>query len=263
MTEKLKLLLFSLFSGPYKRRLFANYQADPELKLIQAFLQKFKPDFIDIGANQGLFTFAAERVLPPTKIWAIEPLPYFNRKLNSLFKGIHSISCVLSDSEGYTQFYLPFNNGVADDSLASVNKPSSGKFEIYDVAMRTLDSFTTEKGLMSDTFMKIDVEGHEFAVLNGGRDFISRHVTGMLIEIEERHHNGKKLQELIAPVSDLGFECYYYHPQDKQLVAYSENPQAFQNQADLNTPRYVNNFWFFAKHLAPQNVVASLNQSLH
>lgn len=256
----IKLFLFRLFAGPYKKRLFRHTAgAEAELVLLSKFLKLRQPHFIDVGANKGELVYVASRQLPAQKIWAIEPLPYFARKLKALFSGIRVSNCVLSDQEGYTQFFLPVLNGVPDDSLASVNRPDKSAYEIFDVAVRTLDSLTAGQNLRAETFLKIDVEGHEFAVLHGGMKFISAHVAAMLIEIEERHHGGKPLAELIAPVEEMGFSCYYLHPGKRLLTAFSAEPLVFQRTSDLNTPAYVNNFWFFAKHLDVTAVVASLN----
>lgn len=256
----LKLLLFRLFAGLYKRRLFRHAGIPPEFKLLARFLKKHPLHFIDIGANKGEFVHIASQVLPPAKIWAIEPLPYFAKKLRALFGGIRVFNCVLSDREGYTQFYLPVHKGVPDDALASVKKPE-GECEIFDVAVRTLDALVMEQRLAEKSFLKIDVEGHEFAVLTGGMKFICQRADAMLIEIEERHHGGRRLRDLIAPVTEMGFSCYYLDPHSGLLAPFTGEENGLQQEKDLNTYRYINNFWFFAKHLDAARVVASLNEN--
>ena len=258
--QTLKLSFFRLFAGLYKRRLFRRAAAETEFKVLTRLLKTRPLHFIDVGANKGEFVHIAAQVLPRAKIWAIEPLPWLARKLRALFGGITVFNCVLSDREGYTQFYLPLHKGVADDALASVTKPQ-GDYEIFDVALRTLDALVAERRLSEKSFLKIDVEGHEFAVLNGGMQFIGERVEAMLIEIEERHHGGRRLAELIAPVTAMGFSCYYLDPQSGLLAPFTGNTAGFQQEKDLNTPRYINNFWFFAKHLDATNVVAALNKN--
>jgi FkbM family methyltransferase len=258
--KALKLFLFRLFAGLYKKRLFRHSVQEPEMRMLTKLLASRSLHFIDVGANKGEFVHTAAGVLPPSRIRAIEPLPYFAKKLRALFPGVKVFNCVLSDHEGYTQFYLPLHNGVPDDSLASVNPPA-GECEIFDVAVRTLDALTGEQALAQKCFLKIDVEGHEFAVLKGGMNFIASWAEGMLIEIEERHHAGRRLAELIAPVCEMGFACYYLDPQTSQLLPFTGETAGFQDERDLNTPRYINNFWFFAKHLDVPAVVGTLNKN--
>jgi FkbM family methyltransferase len=258
VSGKIKLLLFRLFRKPYKKRLFGNTEILAELKLTELFLRQH-PDFlfIDAGANRGEFIYTAEHVLSPSKIFAFEPLPWFAQKLQVLFPGIHVHACALSDHAHNSTLYLPVNNGTPDDSLSSVSKPD-GSFISYQINCVTLDEIIAGNG---PYFMKIDVEGHEFAVLHGGKKTLEK-TKLLLVEIEERHHSGKPLAEMITEIEDQEFICYYLHPQKKQLVQFREIPQVFQKPADLNTVRYVNNFWFFAKQLNYSSVVEQLNRAL-
>jgi len=260
--QQIKLLVFRLFRRLYKKRLFKDAGSQPEFLFLAAFLKLHPLFFIDVGANKGEFIYVAAKHLTPVKIWAFEPLPYFAAKLKALFRGITVFNLGLSEQNGQTTLYVPVKNNIPDDSLSSVNKPARGVFNTYAIELRTLDSLALEHGLKELCFLKIDVEGHEFSVLSGGANFIKNQVRAMLVEIEERHHIKKKLADMIGEIENSGFTCYYLHPEKKQLVLFSESPDVQQKEEDLNTPFYVNNFWFFAKQFNPKSVVASLNQTL-
>jgi len=260
-SEKIKLYLFRVFRTAYKKRLFRGTEHSAELTLVSLLLKEEKLFLIDVGANRGEFIYTAEKILPANKIWAFEPLPYFALKLKALFPGITVFNNALSDKEMQTTLYVPVNKGVPDDSLSSVIKPASGNFQSYEISCTTLDLVVEKNKLEANIFLKIDVEGHEFSVLAGAEKTLKK-TFAMLVEIEERHHTEKTLNQMINDVEDKGFVCYYLHPGKACLVRFSEQPQVFQKTEDLNTARYINNFWFFAKHSAFENVVSKLNRSI-
>jgi len=262
ISQKIKLALFRLLKKQYKRRLFSDNYDSTELKLVALLLKQQTLSFIDVGANKGEFIYAAEKSISPIKITAFEPLPYFSKKLKALFPGIAVFNIALSDTESQNTLYVPVKNGIPDDSLSSLSKPENGDFETYSISCKTLDTALKEYKSEKPCFLKIDVECHEFKVLKGGEKFIGQHVQVMLIEIEERHHSGKALAEMINEVESLGFICYYLHPQKQQLVGFTDKPDIFQKKEDLNTPFYINNFWFFAKQIDAQSVVSTLNQNI-
>jgi FkbM family methyltransferase len=261
LKQKIKLFLFRVLRRSYKKKLLHGSLAEPEFILLQAFLKQRPLTFIDVGANKGEFLYMAEKVLPPSRIWAFEPLPWFARKLRALFPGTHIFNVGLSDQASKTFLYVPRPGGVPDDSLASLTEPAGGDFDKYEIEIATLDTVVKEDQISGPAFLKIDVEGHEFAVLKGGEYFIRHQVELMMLEIEERHHPGKKLAEMIASVEEMGFIAYYLDPTKKQLVRFSDYPHITQENKHLNTPFYINNFWFFAKQTSYTDVVATLNQT--
>ena len=57
-------------------------------------------------------------------------------------------------------------------------------------------------------FIKIDVEGHEKNVIEGGKSLIIKDMPVMLIEIEERHTN-RPIKDTINFIREMNYECYY------------------------------------------------------
>ena len=55
------------------------------------------------------------------------------------------------------------------------------------------------------SFIKCDVEGHEFAVLRGAERLLARSKPALLVEIEERH--GQTVSEVVGYLSDRGYGC--------------------------------------------------------
>jgi hypothetical protein len=56
------------------------------------------------------------------------------------------------------------------------------------------------------SFVKIDVEGHELAVVKGGMQLIERERPVLVIESEERHHSGAP-GEIMQLLIGLGFRA--------------------------------------------------------
>jgi hypothetical protein len=57
--------------------------------------------------------------------------------------------------------------------------------------------------------LKIDVEGHEDAVLAGARVLLARDAPSLIVEVEDRHKQGSRgaVCEFLA---DLGYACFVY-----------------------------------------------------
>lgn len=127
---------------------------------------------IDAGANIGLTTiFAAKLSGKKGKIYAFEPMKTtyeilcYNIKLNKL-KNITTINCGLSDFEGKAEIFsnLHINRGAA--SLYN-NEKDNGI--IIDIS--TLDNVVTKYEISKIDFIKIDIEGSEYPMLKGGKNF--------------------------------------------------------------------------------------------
>jgi hypothetical protein len=78
------------------------------------------------------------------------------------------------------------------------------------VETRRLDDLS----LAPVAFVKIDVEGHEFEVLEGATETLGRDTPSVLVEVEERHRHGA-----VAQVKDLmhglDYDCLFFR--DGQL----------------------------------------------
>jgi len=82
------------------------------------------------------------------------------------------------------------------------------------VAVSTLDDFASQKGIANIDLLKIDVEGHELAVLKGGGHVLDEsRVRAVLIEVGffgSRHTPLEQVRELLEP---RGFVLAGYHDQ--------------------------------------------------
>ena len=101
-----------------------------------------------------------------------------------------------------------------------------------EVACKPLDQY----GLEDVGFLKIDVEGHELAVLRGATETISRSYPSILVEAEDRH----RLGTVTAVCEYLRLFGY------QRMILRNGQLVALQDSARV-TPR---NFFFFQPEVA-------------
>ena len=149
---------------------------------------------LDVGANTGLYTLAAAAANSAIQVIAFEPLAPVrdllqrNISLNSDLKPRIAIEPVgLSSQVGSFSFYETINN-CGYVSTSSSFEPQhvdtvGDKFVEHVIRTITLDDFAQTLDGRRVSFMKIDVEGHEHAVITGGRRFLAKHRPIFTVEV--------------------------------------------------------------------------------
>ena len=118
------------------------------------------------------------------------------------------------------------------------------------VATRRLDDFN----LVGIGFVKIDVEGHEFAVLEGATELLDSQRPTVLIEVEPRSDQPRSLDNVVEFFSERGYRGEYlhrgaWHPVDVSTAgrwAHSGRVarQGYATNLLFYARRYVHNFLF-------------------
>ena len=130
--------------------------------------------FVDIGANCGLVTFyAATAVGGQGQVHAFEPQPDLVELLRRSAAGngyqqvrVHPVA--LSDRDDVMTLAIPADNAGAA-SLVRRERPFA---RLLEVPVRQAGPYLAGLGLGPVRLMKIDVEGHEPAVLHGALEFL-------------------------------------------------------------------------------------------
>jgi len=165
----------------YRRRIAEEARSgEPELAVL-AQLAPRGGIAVDVGANQGLFSYALSNIAD--RVVAFEPNPDYAFFARWMLRGraeVHQLA--LSDASGRGTLYVP----LADDGMvlhfAGNLRRTHSQFrdtQTYDVEIRTLDEF----GLGDVRFIKADVEGSEREVLDGARATIARDRPTILLEL--------------------------------------------------------------------------------
>jgi FkbM family methyltransferase len=182
LSLKQRLLASFVPSSLYYRGRIADEAAWGEHEL--SVLPKLVPrggTAIDVGANDGVFAFALSSLVD--RVEAFEPNPdyaLFARRMLGSRAGVHQVA--LSNTTGRAEFVVPVSEEGTVLHLGGSLRPSpgpAGRALRFDVAVRTLDSYAFENVRL----VKIDVEGSEMEVLEGGRQTIERHRPALIVEL--------------------------------------------------------------------------------
>jgi len=199
---------------------------------------------IDVGSNLGIYTFALSRIA--NRVIAFEPIPLLARFVrNQAMPNVTVKEIALSSQSGSRELSVP-NEGAA---YATLREDMAAPNRRIRVATRSLDSLALDPV----GFMKVDVEGHEEAVLDGARETIARDRPRLLVEIEERHNPGG-LDRIVKMLTALDYACWFFkdaewHSFSEFDLARDQNPERIENP-DGGT-RYINNFLFMPDGQAP------------
>jgi FkbM family methyltransferase len=153
---------------------------------------------LDIGANTGLFSYALSKSYD--KVIAFEINPDMSRKLKQAnLSKVEIVDKGLSSEAGTLTLYIPVQDGRELDGWASVlpnNLPTAQQTIEKTVEVITLDSLA----LPSVSFIKMDVEGHEVAVLQGAEQTLRTHKPVLLMEIREANQ-----ETIFNFLADIGY----------------------------------------------------------
>lgn len=205
---------------------------------------------VDIGAWWGPWTYwLARRGVP---VECFEPVPHvaaFLERVTPANVTVHATA--LSDTVGEAQLWRAAG-GRGTEGTASLLPPEPGdQRHPVTVPLARLDDFAFD----DVGFVKIDVEGHELATLAGAQDTLARCQPNLLIEIEQRHHDGP-VQEVFDRLTDLGFEGSYWSSGTWQPLSHFDLDRDQIRGQDrvmkanylstvlLRPKGYVNNFFF-------------------
>lgn len=180
---------------------------------------------IDIGANMGHYSLRLAHLVGPSgRVIAVEPQPSLctlitqSAEKNGYGSIVEVNQCVVHDSTGEV---LDLHLGTSDNSgLASLyarfyrgdrqgEKRGQGRIQVTSM---TLDDVFREAGIDHAHLVKVDVEGAEHAVVEGGIDLLlQRRIDYLLIETVAEGRAYKRLQQ-------SGYAGYFVDAENRSLV---------------------------------------------
>lgn len=133
---------------------------------------------VDIGASHGDVSKAIINMFPNATVYAFEPI---KKEREIILSKITSKNLILSDLAlsnkiGNTYFYV--NDHSPSSSMLPVAKeglnelPFLSNTKKIKVKMSTLDTYFKDKKYKKNIFLKIDVQGAEKLVFDGGKKFL-------------------------------------------------------------------------------------------
>jgi FkbM family methyltransferase len=153
----------------------------PLPQLVAALAEVLSGTFVDVGANTGFYALAASRVNPALQVYCLEPFPPVhqlmlqNLALNGSPPAIYPVAAAAGATSGSADLYVPLqDHGLVETSCSLNGAFKKEHSNVVTVPVTTLDALVREKVIGDLALLKIDVEGHEHAVLAGAAECIGR-----------------------------------------------------------------------------------------
>lgn len=135
---------------------------------------------LDIGGSHGQFVNEAVRHFPGARIYSFEPIPECFEELLALRESVpdlHPINLALSDRDGEQDLWLSaFRDSSSLHEMLPAHVeawPHTAVEKKINVRIARLDAIAATLELQKPIFAKLDVQGHELAVIRGGRATLS------------------------------------------------------------------------------------------
>tara|TARA_R100000808_G_C2155395_1_gene167788 strand:+ start:14364 stop:15257 length:894 start_codon:yes stop_codon:yes gene_type:complete len=168
---------------------------------------------LDLGANIGYATMIMLRNSGFSGfVYAIEPDAHNLKFLKTNIKKNGYLTpdrcelnkCLISDHDGESSFWI-----ARQPNLNSINKTK------HSVREETVECFTLETFFQNrryPNFIKMDIEGHEVSVFNGGYEYFKKNMgeTHILLEIHPSEYSeNNDFENILRKYFDIGFRCSY------------------------------------------------------
>lgn len=187
---------------------------EDEIRFVRHWLQPGMRA-VDVGANIGVYTVAMARAVGSAgRVWAFEPTPaaadYLQRSLG--LNGIENVivsRCAVSERAGRVEF-----SSGADSALNAIRGAGNGAGNVLQVGAVTLDQEAIDRDWGNTDFIKMDVEGHELAVVKGGTAFFRSASPLVMLEVKVDDRFDPAALDLLA---ELGYDIYRLLPEPLML----------------------------------------------
>lgn len=244
--EKAKKRYFNSIDSLNLSDLSQGKEIEPELIYISQVVDAGKTA-IDVGANMGEYLYALEKSRKFPQIVGIEPNPHLFHRLQRLFPQCRIFNLALSSTNEKKQLKIPLIDGTYYESrgtFANFTDLGETAQKFIEVKTKTLDTLIAENSITDIGLLKIDVEGHEMEVIQGGAKTIARERPIILVEIEQRHHR-EPIAEIFQFIIDYKYRGYIYNMSALQFLELNDfSPAKHQQLSLFKTEKYLNNFLF-------------------
>ncbi|HEY4042290.1 MAG TPA: FkbM family methyltransferase [Rhodopila sp.] len=196
--------------------------------------------YLDVGANQGQSIESIRLFKPDAEIIAFEPNPDLAALLRARYRSCPNIlvhGFGLADVASEVQLYIPSYKGFTYDALASFDRdvaeswispnsvywfrPDKLRLNQHSCYAKPLDALH-----LDPVFIKIDVEGCEYQVLQGGKETLLR--CSPVLMIEDPTQESRQLLDVYGYQEQV-FDGSRFRPG----VTTTEGPNAFFTRSPL------------------------------
>ena len=222
---------------------------EAEIRVLK-YLADPRRDSIDIGCDRGAYAYFLRG--RSRKVFCFEPLPASAAFLAAAFSRSANVSVhpiAVSDRDSEVTLWVPTDAKARllnSSTISPLNPSRDATWDAVTVPARRLDSIVD-----SDVgFIKIDVEGHEGAVLAGAERLIGKSRPNLVIEIERRHL-GHDPVRVFGPLLEQDYRGWFIW--EGRVLSIDRFDCAIHQQvANLAIPtsNYASNFIFTPREFA-------------
>ena len=201
--------------GIMRNGLVEKKETELVIKILNKLISEKNITFYDIGANTGYYgVFAAHLNHDKIQTLSFEPIVEYTdciketAKINNL-DNVQIFSIALGNENKTEKIQLAGSGSSLNPKFNDNNK-----LPIRKIIVKKLDDVIKEKNLNLPDFIKIDVEGYEYEVLQGGLDTIKKSLPILFIEIAyslknlNRNFVNKNYEDTFKLLSSLGYQAY-------------------------------------------------------
>lgn len=186
---------------------------DSIIPLFRSILGTETPVILDVGANMGQFAARVSQQFPNGQLYCFEPLHGNVAGLNRLkrwlrLKNVTVREEAICDRIGIERIHVPVSGGMYRDAALAVLEGSKKTFDnvkwhVESVRTNTIDAFVSEQGITRLDLIKVDTEGAEDRVVQGGMMTISRFLPALYLETSP-------YQAWLTSLYEKGYLPFYY-----------------------------------------------------
>jgi FkbM family methyltransferase len=174
--------------------------------------------FLDVGANDGLYTmFAARRVGRRGRVLAVEPSSRERRVLErnialNRLRNVVVVASALADQPGQATLQIAPTLHGGHNTLGGFAHKGVDAVASEQVQVETLDAVVVRLGIAKVDVIKIDVEGAELKVLEGARDVLRSSRPLLLIEANDDALRKQEAStaDLLALLRSVGYAMFVF-----------------------------------------------------
>jgi methyltransferase, FkbM family len=169
---------------------------------------------VDIGANDGLFAKKMRSLLPGAFIYSFEPLQEPYDKLCDHFKHDKSFKGFkFALGKANEQLPIHLNEYSPSSSFLPMKEKHKEHFDftvheqiVQNIDIKRLDDVAPQLNLQDPVFIKIDVQGFEKQVIEGGIDTVKKaDIVVMEMSFESLYEGSPLFDEMYQLMKEIGF----------------------------------------------------------
>ncbi|MBL9171084.1 MAG: FkbM family methyltransferase [Verrucomicrobiales bacterium] len=207
---------------PVGKRLF--FRLNPQLRrahrLFRAFPVLPYRHFLDVGAFEGEFTDSVLSYFQPDRVWQVEADPDQSGLLQAKYREesrVKVIPAAIADQSGTLEFHV--NQHRPSSSLIPIASSAAGVFQkemnearVVRVPALSLDELFEKEALPDIDLMKVDIQGAERLLIQGGTKSLKRiRLVFMEVWFQECYQGSALFPEVQTMMTGSGFKLRSFH----------------------------------------------------